>query len=829
MKLEMKDYQEKAATEILAGLRKGSRDYVFDGEHSAVSLTAPTGAGKTVIAAAVIERVLFGDPEGDTPGNPDAIFLWLTDDPSLNEQTRKKLLEASDRIQPGHLVTLDEGFDAAEFSKGKIYFLNIQKLARTSNLVVKKEGRRVNTLWRTISRTVQMNGGSYYLVIDEAHRGATRKSKEEQTIAQRLVNGDDMVAAAPVVLGISATPERFNTAVQDSSNSRVLRKVPVSVAAVRESGLIKDVVSIVYRAESQTMETTLVRQAAATLREVDAAWNAYTEAEGQPPVRPILVMQLPPGVSDSDVAALLDVCVDEWDVLGGRNVIGHSLESHTAHEFGRHAVIYVKPQDIQDHRTIRMVLFKERLATGWDCPRAEVMVSLRNAQDDTYIAQVIGRMLRSPMARRINSDDSLNRVRLFLPNFDKDAVAVVKERLETDDGGLPIDIEIDPVNAARNSDIPADTFAVLEGLPSYQVPGPVHRSQVARLHKMATLLAGDGLLVDAIKVSDEFLIAVVETERTRLQADGSLESLVRATNTTTVEVLDIYATGETDTSEKVFETDLADMDRLFAGARRKFRDGLAEKYWGYRVSQADDDPTDAKALTIALSSQPSVVDTVESAAADRVRQLFETHGDAIAVLSEDKRAQYGDVRAMAREPEVVSWALPVGPITMSSDPDIEGYERHLCSDASGIYRARLGAWEQHVLAVESTRGGFVAWYRNPAGGQHSLCVPYVSGIGWGKMYPDFIVVHEDEEGTLWPSIVDPHGQHLADAGDKLRGLASYAEQHGSQYQRIVGVIKASDGVFRMLDLKDATIRTALVKSKSDSIEEVFIQHGAVYS
>src|SRR4051794_27180421 len=113
MKFELKDYQEEAAQRVVVGLRKGSSEYASDGERTAVSLSAPTGAGKTVIAAAVIERMLFGGAEAEHPGDKDAIFVWLTDDPSLNAQTKKKLLEASDRLQSGHLVMLDDTFDQA--------------------------------------------------------------------------------------------------------------------------------------------------------------------------------------------------------------------------------------------------------------------------------------------------------------------------------------------------------------------------------------------------------------------------------------------------------------------------------------------------------------------------------------------------------------------------------------------------------------------------------------------------------------------------------------------------------------------------------------------
>jgi hypothetical protein len=80
-----------------------------------------------------------------------------------------------------------------------------------------------------------------------------------------------------------------------------------------------------------------------------------------------------------------------------------------------------------------------------------------------------------------------------------------------------------------------------------------------------------------------------------------------------------------------------------------------------------------------------------------------------------------------------------------------------------------------------------------------------------------------------PSIVDPHGDHLADAGQKLRGLAAYAEEHGDCYQRIIGVIKTKTGDFRMLDVTDATIRKVLgrVASKED-IEALYTAHGANY-
>ena len=35
------------------------------------------------------------------------------------------------------------------------------------------------------------------------------------------------------------------------------------------------------------------------------------------------------------------------------------------------------------------------------CPRAETMMSFRRAEDYTYIAQLLGRVIRTPLARRV--------------------------------------------------------------------------------------------------------------------------------------------------------------------------------------------------------------------------------------------------------------------------------------------------------------------------------------------------------------------------------------------------------------------------------------------
>ena len=68
---------------------------------------------------------------------------------------------------------------------------------------------------------------------------------------------------------------------------------------------------------------------------------------------------------------------------------------------------------------MRVLVAKDAISTGWDCPRAEVLVSFRPAKDHTHITQLLGRMVRNPLARRVPGDERLNSVDCILPFFDR--------------------------------------------------------------------------------------------------------------------------------------------------------------------------------------------------------------------------------------------------------------------------------------------------------------------------------------------------------------------------------------------------------------------------
>src|SRR5690606_23131148 len=136
MKFTLHNYQEEAVAEVLVNLKKARARWHRESDRSAFSLTAVTGAGKTVMAAAVFEALFHGeDQKFHFDADPGAVVIWFSDGPSLNEQTRFRLMESAGRLQHTDLVPVENIFNEAKFNTGKIYSLNTQKLGKKSLLV----------------------------------------------------------------------------------------------------------------------------------------------------------------------------------------------------------------------------------------------------------------------------------------------------------------------------------------------------------------------------------------------------------------------------------------------------------------------------------------------------------------------------------------------------------------------------------------------------------------------------------------------------------------------------------------------------------------------
>ena len=570
MKFELFGYQEDAAADIISALEEGYERFERNGKLTAVSLTAPTGAGKTVIATAVIEQLLFGS-DAATP-RPEMTVLWVTDDPSLNEQTKRKMLQASSLVQPGQLVTVDASLDQKTLSRGKVYFINIQKLGKATRYVTTGNGRQ-HSLWDIIGNTIEARGDDFVLIIDEAHKGTATKTGGKSITARLMDGTEGSLPPTPVVVGISATPERFVDAIT-RGGQRTLQPVSVDNEAVRQSGLIKDKIGIRHPKESQPGDSTLLSLAIENLKSYDQLWSKYAKEQNEPAVTPALVIQVKAKTSDAELRVILDALAGEWNILDGK-AIGHSFQEHSTLNLGTRSVRYIPPQDIQDDPYLRVVLFKEALATGWDCPRAEVMFSFRTAQDYTYIAQLIGRMVRTPLARRISTDGFLNTVALYLPHYDDGQVAEVVKSLEKDESGFTSAVEVDSVTCPRNPTVPQGVWDCFSTIPSFTRPAKYHRNDVARLNALATLLVGNGIDPDAMDTARKHITDTLKREATRLGA--ALDAIAKDLEELTYQIQTVdLATHQVERETANIKVNSRNIEDLFRQAKRTLGDSAAK-------------------------------------------------------------------------------------------------------------------------------------------------------------------------------------------------------------------------------------------------------------
>ena len=147
MKAELFPFQKRALADLRMKVGEAIGGYQRTHSNQVVSFTAPTGAGKTIIMASLIENIFFGDT--DYPEQPEAIIVWLSDSPQLNEQSKQKIDLKADRIRFNQCVTIsEESFDQETLNDGHIYFLNTQKLGKGSNLT-KRSDERQYTIWET--------------------------------------------------------------------------------------------------------------------------------------------------------------------------------------------------------------------------------------------------------------------------------------------------------------------------------------------------------------------------------------------------------------------------------------------------------------------------------------------------------------------------------------------------------------------------------------------------------------------------------------------------------------------------------------------------------
>jgi type III restriction enzyme len=404
-----------------------------------------------------------------------------------------------------------------------------------------------------------------------------------------------------------------------------------------------------------------------------------------------------------------------------------------------------------------------------------------------------------------------------------------------------------------NSEVPEEARGLIEGLPSFAKPAAAPRP-IKRILKAAQALAQDGLVPDANKAAHDAMFAVIDNI---VHSNGEALAAT-AQEVLTAEVRRIIAERGAEVSTDATlqrPADAATVDDALRHLRREISASVVNRFLTRNMESAiaaavengenpsDVDITAIRASVAALGlvelpeGAPRVQAAVEDAADALTRLWLTTKAGEIAALPDSRQPTYDEIRDMAREPELVALEIKTDEQVDTVDTDrnpLETARKHVLSDADGNYPldVKLNRWERAAIQREAALDDTVGWYRNPsAAGKNSLRIPFKDGESWKSVQPDLIFVTRNQQGTLRPSIVDPHGAHLGDSLSKLKALAFYTDNHGDEFDRIVAVGIEKDGFLYGINLEDSSARRAVYESAADaeSVKALYHKHGSKYA
>lgn len=397
----LQPYQENAVAECFNDL---SYHILQDSEKPYVAiLQAIMGSGKTVMAASLIERLLTSDAvEGRE--EHELCVIWLSrGSGGLHMQSgdKLKMLLADAPAISVTSVESTSDFVAQRFADNEVYVINWEKVNNSKNSKVENELMVESERPNLISAHKNSTGVKFVFIVDECHQNW------ETPAYNRLVE----LFRPTVVLGMSATPT-------DRQLLSANKRVPVLVAKVIESGMIRD--SVYFNTTTDMTENTAYASSeqfflAAALAKRAELEKMYRVCGSN--VTPLLLIQFDDDVSNDNVIEVRD-----WL----ETVFADQVEDKYAVWLTDNTSAKQKlrsPNDVirnLDTNDVRVLLFKVAAATGWDCPRAQVLLRYRkvvkrkSGKGCPFDVQTLGRILRTS-EQHAYDNEALNAAYVYVP------------------------------------------------------------------------------------------------------------------------------------------------------------------------------------------------------------------------------------------------------------------------------------------------------------------------------------------------------------------------------------------------------------------------------
>ena len=395
------EYQQKAVRELTD---KTIDLLTYSGNRHTLVFKAPTGAGKTVMASELLLRLNAELKDRTDVSYKEVAYIWIAPN-KLHEQSYFKMRSFFTEGQELHPVIFDDLDHSAEgyIHPGEILFVNWESINK-DNAVMIRDTEQGASLYDLTRRTQEEQRIPLIVIIDEEHMFASKLANKTEKVLKNI--------NPKVEIRISATPE-----------TRGELQVSVPREAVVREGMIKQGVvlnpALQFNAPNGSLNQHLVHLALKKREELAEAYHKIGVD-----INPLLLIQLPNDKDkmDKDDDSIKEEVMLYLDTIKNINIANGKLAVWLSNE--KENLNGIEKQD----NLTEVLLFKQAIALGWDCPRAAVLLIFRKIESFTFTAQTVGRILRMP-EQHFYEDDRLNWGYVYT-NLSKDIIQIVQDDMD---------------------------------------------------------------------------------------------------------------------------------------------------------------------------------------------------------------------------------------------------------------------------------------------------------------------------------------------------------------------------------------------------------------
>lgn len=372
MNINLKRYQREAVDDLIYRNKK----LLEKNEKGKVCVfQAPTGSGKTVMTAKFIEELIKEMPE------TDLCFLWISPGKGdLHMQSKKSLEDIFDGAPRVSLLEDEFAGGRERIVRNEVVVVNWEKIRSKDSStgewknVLMKDGEKIN--FRDIVEKTREQR-KIILIIDESQVGFKADRANE---VREIINAD-------LALEMSATPvltSKTDEIVKIGSNDVIEQEM------IKKEIIINEGIDDVEAKDSQELVLEASYQKRIELKKL-------FKKEGSN-INPLVLIQIPTSEAGADKIQAIKRFFDTKDITEKNNKLRFWLNETEQSLKNRDEIA-------ENNSDIEFLVFKQAIDTGWDCPRAHILVKFRETKSETFEIQTVGRILRMPEQKHYFSED----------------------------------------------------------------------------------------------------------------------------------------------------------------------------------------------------------------------------------------------------------------------------------------------------------------------------------------------------------------------------------------------------------------------------------------